>query len=108
MFLLRWVNTVLGFIVIFLATLIPALISFILVRRAKRQFSGRMRRIRELNNYRRRLDREFFPLSSEPVERCRDFIGDISCRNNAKSPYLRCAINPGGPCEDCSHYEQKL
>jgi len=94
-----------GFIVFLLAALVPALISFIVVRRAKRQFSER-RRIRALNNYRRRLDREFFPLSFDPLERHSDYIGDISCRNNAKSPYLRCAINPSGPCENCTSYEK--
>jgi hypothetical protein len=96
-----------GFILLLFAALLPALLSFIVVRRAKRQFSERMRRIRALNNYRRRLDREFFPTSFDSLERYGDYIGDISCRNNAKSPYLRCAINPSGPCEDCSSYEKK-
>jgi hypothetical protein len=34
-------------------------------------------------------------------------LGDLSCRFNAISPQLRCAINPLGPCEDCSAYEAK-
>lgn len=32
-------------------------------------------------------------------------LGIDDCVNSAKSPYLRCAINPLGPCENCSHYE---
>ncbi len=32
-------------------------------------------------------------------------VGDGTCQYNARSPYLRCAINPTGPCEQCSHYE---
>lgn len=32
-------------------------------------------------------------------------IGDTTCANNARSPYLRCAVNPCGPCEDCKFYE---
>jgi hypothetical protein len=32
-------------------------------------------------------------------------IGDISCRFNARSGYMRCAVNPQGPCQDCRHYE---
>ena len=32
-------------------------------------------------------------------------IGDSSCRFNAKSEILRCAVNPEGPCEGCRHYE---
>jgi hypothetical protein len=32
-------------------------------------------------------------------------IGDATCRYNARSELIRCAINPSGPCEGCSHYE---
>ena len=35
------------------------------------------------------------------------FLGDPNCQNNAHSPYIRCAINPSGPCDQCSHYEAK-
>ena len=31
-------------------------------------------------------------------------IGDPSCRFNARSPLLRCAVMPEGPCERCAHY----
>lgn len=34
------------------------------------------------------------------------FIGDISCRFNARSGYVRCAANPQGPCQGCRHYEE--
>ncbi|MFB2738622.1 DUF6464 family protein [Umezakia ovalisporum] len=34
-------------------------------------------------------------------------IGDISCRFNARSGYVRCAVNPCGPCEGCRYYEPK-
>jgi len=33
-------------------------------------------------------------------------IGDISCRYNARSAELRCAVNPYGPCKNCSEYEE--
>jgi Family of unknown function (DUF6464) len=33
------------------------------------------------------------------------YVGDTSCRFNAHSPFLRCAVNPGGPCQECSCYE---
>lgn len=33
-------------------------------------------------------------------------IGDVSCEYNAKSKYLRCTVNPCGPCEGCQHYEK--
>lgn len=32
-------------------------------------------------------------------------IGDITCTYNARSELLRCAVNPGGPCDDCAHYK---
>jgi Family of unknown function (DUF6464) len=32
-------------------------------------------------------------------------IGDVSCKYNARSPYMRCAVNPSGLCEGCrDHY----
>ncbi|QMS89164.1 hypothetical protein HUN01_16835 [Nostoc edaphicum CCNP1411] len=34
-------------------------------------------------------------------------IGDISCKFNARSGYMRCAVNPEGPCNGCRHYEPK-
>lgn len=34
-------------------------------------------------------------------------IGDLSCSYNARSPYIRCAVNPDGLCQDCRHYDRK-
>ncbi|MHC5779984.1 DUF6464 family protein [Nostoc sp.] len=34
------------------------------------------------------------------------FIGDVSCKNNARSPFLRCAVNPDGPCHKCKDHEE--
>ncbi|MEB3149893.1 MAG: DUF6464 family protein [Sphaerospermopsis sp.] len=34
-------------------------------------------------------------------------IGDISCKFNARSGYVRCAVNPSGPCQNCRHYEPR-
>jgi hypothetical protein len=31
-------------------------------------------------------------------------IGDPRCRFNARSPLLRCAVLPMGPCDRCSHF----
>lgn len=31
-------------------------------------------------------------------------IGDPSCHFNARSPLLRCAVLPEGPCASCSHF----
>lgn len=32
-------------------------------------------------------------------------VGDATCRFNARSELLRCAVNPDGPCAGCQHYE---
>lgn len=34
----------------------------------------------------------------------RETIGDTTCIYNARSPHLRCAINPSGPCKGCIGY----
>ncbi|MCC5639386.1 DUF6464 family protein [Nostoc sp. CHAB 5844] len=34
-------------------------------------------------------------------------IGDISCKFNARSGYIRCAVNPCGPCQGCRYYKPK-
>jgi hypothetical protein len=32
-------------------------------------------------------------------------LGDITCRYNARSELVRCAVNPMGSCSQCSFYE---
>lgn len=32
-------------------------------------------------------------------------IGDATCRYNARSELVRCAVNPSGPCTNCRSYE---
>ncbi|MBD2384854.1 DUF6464 family protein [Cylindrospermum sp. FACHB-282] len=32
-------------------------------------------------------------------------IGDATCRYNADSELIRCAVNPEGPCKSCRFYE---
>ncbi|MEG4505774.1 DUF6464 family protein [Microcoleus sp. F6_B4] len=34
-------------------------------------------------------------------------IGDITCEYNARSHYIRCAVNPSGPCQDCRYYQAR-
>ncbi len=34
-------------------------------------------------------------------------VGDISCKFNARSGYIRCAVNPDGPCQECRYYEPR-
>lgn len=34
-------------------------------------------------------------------------LGDASCRYNAQSEMIRCAVNPRGPCSQCLQYAPK-
>ena len=38
-----------------------------------------------------------------PVE---EIIGNPNCVHNAQSSFLRCAINPLGPCEGCADFDK--
>ncbi|MGF1492582.1 MAG: DUF6464 family protein [Microcoleaceae cyanobacterium] len=50
-------------------------------------------------------------LTERPAERTllegRWVLGEISCRYNARSELVRCAINPDGPCHGCESYESE-
>ena len=35
-----------------------------------------------------------------------EYLGDPDCLHNARSPFLRCAVNPLGPCKGCESYEK--
>jgi hypothetical protein len=35
-------------------------------------------------------------------------LGDATCRFNAHSELLRCAVNPEGPCGGCRYYEKNI
>ncbi|NEQ31637.1 MAG: hypothetical protein F6K04_11620 [Leptolyngbya sp. SIO4C5] len=97
--------TVVAFI-IFLG-ISPALISLLVGRRAGQQTQQQLalameaaanRGLRALAE--RNRDRHY-------VEGLGHMVGDITCQFNARSPYLRCAVNPLGPCETCQYYQSK-
>lgn len=57
------------------------------------------------------FDRRFYKrIAKDPEEQYVEgigiVIGDLSCSYNARSPYIRCAINPDGLCQDCRHYQR--
>lgn len=54
-----------------------------------------------------RWRRPDLPPDAEYLEGVGYLIGDITCRYNARSSYIRCAVNPEGPCQDCRFYESK-
>lgn len=91
--------------IVLISLVIIVLVSVFFIRRAKRQFQLRLRRIRSRIIY-RSFDLEIPPTLSEE-EVSLPYIGDITCNYNAHSPYIRCAVNPDGPCETCNHYQPK-
>ena len=95
----------------------PSLVYLFIRKKAKKRWQARLRRAQSFTSahrsYRERLhysDRygsESYPLRERRRPVTKYYIGDTTCINNANSPYIRCAINPEGPCEDCIHFEQR-
>ena len=101
---------------ILILSILPSLVYLLISRKAKKRWQMRLRRAQTVTNYRtERLPSNIYSYERDsqlengdrrrPITKY--FIGDTSCTNNAQSPYLRCAINPEGPCEECSHYERR-
>ncbi len=82
-------------ILIFAISLILPLFYLWWLNKAKRRLESRLRR----------RSSRISPRSYSTLEVTNAYIGEISCRYNARSPYIRCAVNPDGPCENCSQYE---
>lgn len=93
-------------LVIVLMALLPAIFALVLMRKAESQARERLRRaLRSPVGYGR--SRQMLSPDHQYVEGVGYLLGDLSCQWNARSSYLRCAINPEGPCQECSHYEAR-
>ncbi|NJL51828.1 MAG: ABC transporter ATP-binding protein [Hydrococcus sp. SU_1_0] len=104
-------------LVLALSTL-PSIVYLLIFQKAKKRWRSRLRRAQNLNayhhSYRDRLNHnsygyseDAYPLRDQRRPVTKYFIGDTTCLNNAHSPYIRCAINPEGPCDECVHYEKQ-
>jgi Family of unknown function (DUF6464) len=76
------------------------------MRQAEARAQARLRVVMEAVAARRLSDIRLDP-NCQYLEGIGYVIGDITCRFNAHSSYIRCAVNPLGPCEDCSHYQSR-
>jgi hypothetical protein len=85
--------------------LTPSLLSLWLMRQADARGQARLRLAMDAIAA-RGMPRPLQP-DQRYVEGMGYVIGDFTCRFNARSSHIRCAINPFGPCEGCSHYQQK-
>ena len=100
-------DLVIRLVVIFLVSILPCLVYLVVQRRVKRRWQSRLRRARTIDFYQHQERSRVSNYNHDyPQRETKYFIGDTTCRNNAHSPYIRCAINPSGPCEECSHYEK--
>ncbi|MCT7948376.1 DUF6464 family protein [Ancylothrix sp. C2] len=93
-------------VLIFTIALTPPLVSLWKWRQTERTVGARLLAARQSASLRRlpavRGSTELY----NPVLIAQQ-VGDATCRFNARSPYIRCAVNPDGPCEGCRHYQKR-
>lgn len=94
-------------ILVFAFSLTPTLVSLWIMGQLEKRTRERLRAAREMVARRelRNLAISNNRNNQTAVADLTKFIGDINCSYNARSPYLRCAVNPDGPCQDCLHYK---
>ncbi|MBD2258758.1 DUF6464 family protein [Pseudanabaena sp. FACHB-2040] len=95
-------------ILIFVIGLTPAIISAVQSYRANRKAAEHVNYALEVTT-----NQGLNALLSQDkdmhyVEGMGYMVGDITCSLNARSPYLRCATNPLGPCDGCKEYAPKI
>jgi Family of unknown function (DUF6464) len=91
-------------IAVILVTLFLIIYLSVSYRQRLRAHSRRMTAIESHSN-RRLYKRGNRDPEEQYVEGVGYVIGDLSCSYNARSPYIRCAVNPDGLCQDCRHYQ---
>lgn len=91
-------------LIICIVGFIPPLLSVWSRRRAEARIRSRLRTAMEaaVEQEWRSLERRF---DEQTSAKNRSLMGDPSCQFNARSLYIRCAVNPLGPCENCPHYQ---
>ncbi len=91
-------------LLIFLIGITPYLISLWILHKLEARTRERLNSVRLVVNY-----REITGISSQAEQRYIEgvgyIIGDITCKFNARSSQVRCAVNPLGPCKDCRDYQ---
>jgi hypothetical protein len=86
--------------------LTPSLFSLWMMRQADARAQERLRMAMQ-SVATRGIPSLRLPADHHYVEGVGYIIGDFTCQYNARSNYIRCAVNPFGPCQDCSHYQPK-
>jgi hypothetical protein len=99
-------GSVLDTILVFALSMMPPLLSLWVMRKAEEKARERLRSAMQVTAV-RQLQRTQMPLDQHYLDGVGYLIGDISCQFNARSPYIRCAVNPLGPCQECPHYQPR-
>lgn len=86
--------------------LTPSVISLWFLRHSRAESQARLQHAMESVHYGRFTMPTYRP-DQQYVEGLGLVVGNIRCQYNARSPYIRCAINPSGPCDECSHFEER-
>ncbi|HLO88045.1 MAG TPA: DUF6464 family protein [Nostocaceae cyanobacterium] len=107
-------------LLVIIVGLLPSLLSLWVIRKTQLRANNRIQQTalsisrRQLRQYTRPLENDGDRSDSRRetpdryyLEGVGYLIGDISCKFNARSGYMRCAVNPSGPCQDCRHYEPR-
>ncbi|NJP08468.1 MAG: hypothetical protein HC866_02485 [Leptolyngbyaceae cyanobacterium RU_5_1] len=95
-------------IAIFLVGFIPGLFSYVVVRKVRARMRERLRAAMQVSTGRFYWQRPYPYMQAmdyQYIEGVGYIVGDITCQYNARSAYIRCAVNPSGPCKECPHYE---
>ena len=91
-------------LLIFWIGITPCLVSLWILHNFKAKTTQRLNSVRLVVNY-----REITARSSQPeqqyIEGVGYIIGDLTCKFNARSSHIRCAVNPLGPCKGCRDYQ---
>ncbi|MGM3309246.1 DUF6464 family protein [Anabaena sp. WFMT] len=87
---------------------LPSLLSLWVIRKTQQRTRARIRQA-AINSSRIQIRQYIRPVEIDRyyLEGVGYLVGDISCQFNARSGYVRCAVNPSGPCQDCRHYEPR-
>ncbi|MGK7929377.1 MAG: DUF6464 family protein [Spirulina sp.] len=86
-------------------SIMPFFLSCLLLHQAIQQWEETLGQVRTDTVFRLRANTTL-ATSSEQCEGEENYslIGNTLCHYNARSPYLRCAVYPAGPCQNCLHF----
>jgi hypothetical protein len=93
-------------LLIFIIGLTPSLFSVWVIRQTDARTQTRLRLAVDSLMIRRLPDLHLSP-DHHYVDGIGYMIGDLTCTFNARSSYIRCAVNPSGPCQECYFYQPR-